>query len=57
MALRLYAYGWIAHVGVMVDEKHMLHIEHKTDSVIVPLTHHTVQTRVAGFRRHRGCKR
>ena len=57
VALRLYSHGWIAHVGILTDPKHVLHIEHNTDSVIVPLSHHTVKTRVAGFRRHRGCKR
>ena len=53
VALRLYSHGWIAHVGVLTDPKHVLHIEHNTDSVVVPINHHTVKHRIAGFRRHR----
>jgi len=41
------------HVGIMVTEKQILHIEEKTDSVIVPITHATITFRYPRFFRHR----
>lgn len=42
----------IVHVGVMVDARRVLHVERATDSVIVPITHHSVAGRIMGFRRY-----
>lgn len=42
----------IVHVGVMVDEGHVLHTQAASHSVIVPITHYSVGGRIAGFRRH-----
>lgn len=41
------------HVGVMVDEYRVLHLEANTDSVVVPITHGSVKFRLAGFFRHK----
>ena len=41
----------IGHVGIMVDSKRVLHIDTKTFSVVVPLTHISVKGRISGFRR------
>lgn len=41
------------HIGVMMDGKRVLHTEKATDSVLVPLGHHSVAPRIAGFYRHR----
>lgn len=41
------------HIGVMLDGKRMLHTELATDSVLVPLAHHSVASRITGFYRHR----
>lgn len=43
----------IVHVGVMVDEARLLHVEEATAAVIVPVSHFTVRHRIAGYRRHR----
>ncbi|MGE0845846.1 MAG: C40 family peptidase [Flavobacteriaceae bacterium] len=42
----------VVHVGVMVDEKRVLHIEAATDSVVVPIRHPLVSKRIKGFYRH-----
>lgn len=42
----------IKHVGVMVDEHRLLHVEEATASVIVPISNFTVRARIAGFRRY-----
>ena len=49
--LRLYNRAWVGHVGLMVDDRRMLHTEKASSAVVVPLDHYTVRTRVAGFRR------
>ena len=49
--LRLYNRAWVGQVGLMVDERRMLHTERASAAVVVPLDHYTVRTRVAGFRR------
>ena len=41
------------HVGIMATENLMLHVDHKTDAVIVGLGHATVASRIIGFRRHK----
>lgn len=43
----------IVHVGVMVDARHVLHIQKSTHSVIVPVSHYSVSGRIAGYRRHK----
>lgn len=44
------------HIGVMLDARRMLHTEAVTDSVVVPLDHHSVAPRILGFYRHRDIK-
>lgn len=41
------------HVGLMVDDRRMLHIEERHDSVCLPITHPDVRFRIEGFYRHR----
>lgn len=41
------------HVGIMVDSKNVLHVERITQSVIVPLSHFSIKSRIVGFRRHK----
>jgi hypothetical protein len=41
----------VVHVGVMVSESRMLHVEQATSSVIVPLRHISVVGRIVGYRR------
>lgn len=41
------------HVGILTDARHVLHIEKVTQSVVVPLSHFSIQPRILGFRRHR----
>jgi len=41
------------HVGILTDPRHVLHIEKVTQSVVVPLSHFSVSSRIIGFRRHR----
>lgn len=41
----------VAHVGVMVDQKRVLHVEAASAAVIVPVTHFTVVGRILGYRR------
>lgn len=43
----------IVHVGVMVDARHVLHIQKATHSVIVLTSHYSVAGRIAGYRRHK----
>ena len=40
------------HVGIMISDKQILHIEKKTASVLLPLTHASIKPRLLGFRRH-----
>ena len=42
----------VCHVGVMVDDRSVLHAEEATGAVLVPLSHFTIRNRVAGFRRY-----
>lgn len=42
------------HMGVMIDAASILHIEQKTDSVMVPLSHPSLVFRRRLFRRHKG---
>lgn len=40
------------HVGIMVDERHVLHTEEETGPEILPLDGRTLKHRVACIRRH-----
>ena len=46
--LRRYA----CHVGVVVGESHLLHVEPGTESVCIPLNFFSIRRRVIGFYRH-----
>lgn len=51
---RLDAPGTIPiHVGVMVDDRRVLHVLERTDSHMVPLSHWSIAPRVIGIYRHR----
>jgi len=41
------------HVGIMRDEKQVLHIEEKISAVMLPIRHPAISFRMMGFRRHR----
>src|SRR5262249_47803278 len=41
------------HVGIMISPELLLHVEEKTNAVLLPLTHFSVAGRLIGFRRHR----
>jgi len=41
------------HVGIMVTDKHVLHVEEATASVLLPLSHAAIKPRILGYRRHR----
>jgi cell wall-associated NlpC family hydrolase len=41
------------HVGIMLSDKLLLHIEEATASVLVPINSHSVQQRIMKIRRHR----
>ncbi len=41
------------HTGIMVSDLHVLHIEKRTDSVVLPLTSQLIKHRVNGYYRHR----
>ena len=41
------------HVGVMRDDRALLHVEIATDTVAVALSHPSIARRVMGFYRHR----
>lgn len=41
------------HVGVMIDEKRLLHIERQTGVTAPSLTHPAIRQRIVGFQRHR----
>lgn len=41
------------HIGIMATRFEVIHIEEKTDSVLVPLTHPTIKFRQPKFYRHR----
>lgn len=43
----------VCHVGIVIDEKHILHIEKGVDSAIVPVNHFTIRERIACYRRHK----
>jgi cell wall-associated NlpC family hydrolase len=42
----------VTHCGVMVSARHLLHVEERTDSVIVPLEHFSICRRIADTVRH-----
>lgn len=41
----------VLHVGVMVDDRRLLHVEAATGSVVVPVVHFSVAGRIVGYRR------
>lgn len=41
----------VVHVGVMVDQSRVLHIERATSACVIPLSHFSVAGRIIGFRR------
>lgn len=41
----------IVHVGVMVDDKRVMHVEEATSTVVVPVDHMSVSGRIVGYRR------
>lgn len=41
-----------AHCGVMLTRRHVLHIEERTDSIIVPVDHFSVKYRIIETVRH-----
>lgn len=41
-----------AHCGVMVSERHMLHVWSETDSVVMTLDHPRVRHKIVGIYRH-----
>lgn len=43
----------LVHLGILISESKLLHIEEKTAAVIVPLDHASVAPRIALFLRHR----
>ena len=40
------------HVGILADERRMLHVEEAADTHLVPLDHPTVRPRILDFFRH-----
>lgn len=40
------------HVGIMVSNEHLLHVEEKICTVLLPITHPSIERRIIGFRRH-----
>ena len=43
----------VAHVGVMVDDKRLMHTEHATGCVLLTVTNPAIAGRIMGYRRHR----
>jgi len=41
----------VVHVGVMVDNRRVLHVEQATAAVVVPVSHFSVAGRIMGYRR------
>ena len=41
----------VVHVGVMADERRLLHVEEAAAAAVVPITHFSVAGRIVGFRR------
>lgn len=41
------------HVGIMLSDKLILHIEEATNSVCIPITHASIKQRIIGIHRHR----
>lgn len=41
----------IAHVGVMVDDRRVMHVMQSTMTAVVPVTHFSVAGRIVGYRR------
>ena len=41
----------VVHVGVMVDNARVLHVEAASAAVVVPIRHHSIAGRIVGYRR------
>lgn len=41
----------VLHVGVMVDDRRLLHVEEASAAVVVPVDHWSVSGRILGYRR------
>jgi len=41
------------HLGILAEQSRLLHIERKTDSVLIPIDHRSVEQRIIGYFRHR----
>lgn len=54
VVMRFYGTRKVGHVGVVAAGGTMvLHTERSVDSVVVPLQHMTIRSRIVGFRRHK----
>lgn len=53
VVMKFYGSRRIGHVGIMIDNKNVLHTERSADSAIVPLDHFTIRERIECFRRHK----
>jgi len=54
VVMRFYGARKVGHVGVVVaGGTAVLHTERSVDSVMVPLGHMTIRSRIVGFRRHK----
>lgn len=53
--MRSYGAREPGHVGIVIGAAQLLHVEYKTQSVIVPLDHYSVRARILSFWRHREC--
>lgn len=42
----------VSHVGVMISERDMIHVEAATSVAVVPISHYSVSGRIVGFARH-----
>lgn len=42
----------VCHVGLIADERRVLHVEEASGTVIVPIDHFAIRGRIAGFRRY-----
>jgi cell wall-associated NlpC family hydrolase len=54
--MRAHGKRYPSHVGVIVGGDRVLHVEPRTESVLVPLDHHSVRSRILSYWRHRECK-
>lgn len=41
------------HIGIMIDERRMMHATPDRGVTVVPVSHHSVKTLIVGFYRHK----